>query len=112
LLNTLAILPVLFSTSRLWLLYPISSILLLFIAIHFFLVYSNNKNKKVLVSLISFLLLFLSRIEFVLASKDISMIFGENRCLHFVAGHMLEAIAYILLLSNLVTIIKHEQKKK
>jgi len=112
LLTLLGIVPILFSTSRNWLLYPISAVFLLFLSIYFLERYYETGKTKTLISFIAFVLLLLTRVEFVFASKNLPFFLFEKCDMHFIIAHLIESIAYLLLLFNLINILKNDKKKK
>jgi hypothetical protein len=102
LLITLLLLPLVFSQNRLYLFYILSSLLLIFILMHYAINYWSNRQKKTLLVLVAFMFLLVGSIHFVLA---------VNHAVFYVIGHVLGLVAYLLILSNLILVVKHEQKK-
>jgi hypothetical protein len=84
-------------------LYLFSSILIIFIILSYLEELIVNKNKKVLLILSAFIFLFLGRL-------DLSFSYASNA--HYVIGHLLELIAYGLILISLITIFNHGKKTK
>lgn len=82
--------------------YFLSSILLLFVIIGYVEEYWKNKNKGVLLTIYAFMLLFLGRFDFV---------FSTSRYIFYVVGHLLELVAYMLILISLLIVIRQGQKK-
>lgn len=82
--------------------YIASSIFLLSIIGYYIYEYIQNKNKQTLIVLLAFVFLLITNITFLYTNSDY----------YFVTGHILDLIAYALILINLILIKKHEQKKK
>jgi hypothetical protein len=76
-----------------------SSIILLFLSIHFWKEYASNKNSVTLILFLAFLLLFFSGLGFIISVEYY---------LNFVISHVIEFIAYVLMLLGLGLIIKKE----
>lgn len=91
------ILSLLFTSNSLHLFYLLSSILLIYIFIHYFLNYLNNKKLNTLLILIAFAFLLFGHIHFI---------FSVDHGLYYVIGHFLEIIAYTLILINLILVVK------
>lgn len=83
--------------------YIVSVGILAYLCIHYFLEWRRNRNPGTRNMLIAFFLL-------TLASFDLS--FSINHYVHYVISHTLEFVAFVIILSNLIGITKHEQKKK
>lgn len=93
-----------FSVNKAQPFYILSAVLFFFIFVHYLRECYHNKNRLTMKTTIAMGLFFLASIDFTFAS---------SYYVHYVAVHVLHVIAYILLLSNLIGIIrKHEQKKK
>ncbi len=75
----------------------LSIFLISVITYHYFEEYLRNKNKKSFLVLIAFLFLFSSSVVFVF-----SAIYYQA----YVAGHILELVAYLLILINLIRSVK------
>ncbi|MBS3066540.1 hypothetical protein J4205_01830 [Candidatus Pacearchaeota archaeon] len=75
----------------------LSSILLAFLLIHFAYQVKRNKNIKSILVFAAFLALVVSHIIFI---------FSTTQYVYYVAGHIFELIAYILILVRLSIIIK------
>ena len=97
LLLTIPIIILLLSPNPLYLYYIISSILLVFIAIHYFKNYIKRKQPKTLLVLTAFAFLLFGNIHFI---------FSVNHGLFYIIGHFLELGAYLLILTNLILVIK------
>ncbi|HRZ85212.1 MAG TPA: hypothetical protein P5277_00345 [Candidatus Paceibacterota bacterium] len=78
--------------------YVISSIFLAYLAIIYFLQYLKKRKFNSFLSMIAFILLFISHVQFILAS---------NNYLYYVFGHIVEFMGYLLLISQLIIILKH-----
>ncbi|MDP3881909.1 MAG: hypothetical protein Q8Q31_03465 [Nanoarchaeota archaeon] len=81
----------------------LSVILLLYIMLGYTNQYSENKNKKVFLTLLAFTFLFLGRFEFI---------FSPSKNVFYVVGHVLEFAAYLLILTSLIMVIKQGNRKK
>lgn len=93
-----------FSLDKMMPFYITSAALFLFVFAHYTREYLSNRNPLTLRITIAMGLMFLASIDFI---------FAANYYLHYVAIHFLHVVAYILLLSSLIGVIrKHEQKKK
>ncbi|MBS3072676.1 hypothetical protein J4477_02490 [Candidatus Pacearchaeota archaeon] len=75
----------------------ISSILLAFLLIHFAHQVKRNKNAKAVLVFVAFLSLLASHIIFI---------FSTTQYVYYVAGHVFELIAYLLILARLSIVIK------
>ncbi len=75
----------------------LSSIFLIFLIIHYYSQFDKDKNSKKLIILVAFILLLLSRTQFILST---------SQYIYYVIGHFLELIAYGLILLRLILIIR------
>jgi len=91
------ILSLVFSSNKLYLFYLLSSILLIYILIHYLTNYLKNKQSKTLLVLAAFAFLLFGSIHFI---------FAVNHSLYYVIGHSLELIAYLLILINLILVVR------
>lgn len=91
------LLSLLFSANKIYLFYLLSSILLIYIIIHYFINYLKNKKPKALLVLIAFAFLLFGNIHFI---------FSINYGLYYVIGHFLELIAYLLILIDLILVVR------
>jgi hypothetical protein len=73
----------------------VTSVLLVFISLHYGVEYFKNRNKKTLLILAAFILLFLSTIAFIFSSS-----YYEN----FVIGHVFELGSYIIMIGTLASL--------
>lgn len=97
LLLIITILSLLLSSNTLYLFYLLSSVLLIYIFVHYLTNYLNNKQSKTLLVLIAFAMLLFGHIHFI---------FSLNHGLYYVIGHFLELVAYLLILINLILVVK------
>lgn len=89
---------VLFSSFNKLAMFSVLSIFLIsVITYHYFEEYLKNKNKKSLLVLVAFLFLFVGNIAFIYSSVYYQA---------YVAGHVLELVAYVLILINLIKTVK------
>ncbi len=89
----------LLSSNRLYFFYVLSSILLIYISFYYFRRYLQNRNKNSLIVFVAFLFLLFGKIHFI---------FSLNHGAFYVAGHLLEFIAYSLILANLLILIRRK----
>jgi hypothetical protein len=97
-----------FSPYKTFTLYLLSTILLAFTSYYYLTTYWVNRKSTTLMIFFSMMLLFISNMSFILATDKAS---------YYVIGHVLEFMAYILVLSNLLFILrigkqKHKNGKK
>ncbi len=85
------------SASRLYVFFLFSTIFLILLEWHFITNYLQNKQKKTLFIAIAFLLMLFGNIHFLVS---------VNHQLFYVIGHVLELIAYLLILSNFYLVLK------
>ncbi|PIN91228.1 hypothetical protein COU61_02365 [Candidatus Pacearchaeota archaeon CG10_big_fil_rev_8_21_14_0_10_35_13] len=97
LLVALGILPVILSTEKALAFFIITALLILFMTTHYLRVYQKKKTVNRLMTLSAFALLFISRIDYF---------YSNTNHIHYVLGHSIEIIAYLLLLINLVLAMK------
>lgn len=97
LLTTISILAMLLSENVLYTFYILSSSYLLIISGYFIRNYLKNKNTKTLLIAVAFLFLLVGSVHFL---------FSINHQLFYAIGYILEFVAYILILSNLVMVRK------
>jgi len=83
--------------NTLYFFYLLASVFLFYICTHYFSNYIKNKNPQKLLVLIAFGFLLFSTFHFI---------FSVNHSLYYAVGHILELIAYILILINLIRVIK------
>nr|MCK4929463.1 hypothetical protein [Nanoarchaeota archaeon] len=97
LLLIIILLSFLSSSNTLYLFYLLSSVLLIYIFIHYLMNYLKNKQAKTLLVLVAFAFLLFGSIHFI---------FSVNHGLYYVIGHFLELIAYLFILINLILVVK------
>src|SRR4030042_1320485 len=87
----------LFASNTFHLFCVLSSFFLLFILIHYLANYLHHKQRNTLRALIAFALMFIG---------SLPMIFYLVSEAYYVAGHVIEGIAYVVLLLNLILAVK------
>jgi len=97
LILVISILSLLMSFNRFYWFYFLSSILLIYICMHYLANYLKQKQANTLLPLTAFLFLLFSHFHFI---------FAVNHSIYYFLGHILELAAYILLLINLTLILK------
>ncbi len=97
LLFIIIMLSLIFSLNKLYIFYLLSSVLLLYILIHYFKNYFESRKPRMLLVLVAFAFLLFGTIHFI---------FSLNHGLYYVIGHFLELIAYLLILTNLILVIR------
>lgn len=85
------------SSSKLYFFYVISSILLVYISFFYLRNYLQSKKASALVVFIGFLFLLFAKMHFI---------FSVDHGAFYVAGHLLEFIAYALILTNFINVIR------
>jgi len=91
-----------FSPYKTFILYLLSTILLLFTSYYYLTTYLVNRKLTTLMIFFAMLFLFVSNISFILAT---------DKSLYYVIGHILELVAYILVLGSLLIILKVGKQK-
>ena len=94
---------VLLSTNKIFLFYVLSSVLLIFTVWHYFANYLKKRSVNTLLVLLAMIFLLFGTLHLMYSVENES---------YYVIGHVLEFIAYVLLLTNLVIILKHGKKKR
>jgi hypothetical protein len=102
-LLTITIISVAFSNNKVFMFYVMASVLLLFTVIHYFINYINNKKMSTLLVLVAMIFLLFGTLHFM---------FAVQHEIYYVLGHLLEFIAYSLILINLIVILKHGKKTR
>lgn len=97
------LLSVLFSVNKVFLFYVLSSVLLIFTVWHYFSHYIQKKNINTLLVLLAMIFLLFGTLHLMYAVKNE---------IYYVIGHILEFIAYMLLLVNLLIIVNYGKKKR
>jgi len=93
---------VLLSTNKIFLFYVLSSVLLIFTVWYYFSNYLKKKSVNTLLVLLAMIFLLFGTLH---------LMYSVENEVYYVIGHILEFIAYALLLTNLVIILKHGKKK-
>ena len=93
----LSLIAVFLSANSIYIFYAVSSLLLIIISWYFAKNFLKNKKTKTLLIAIAFLFLLFGSIHFL---------FAVNHQLFYVIGHILELIAYSLVLSNFFMVLK------
>jgi len=97
LLVLIALISLFFASNKIQLFYILSSFLLLYVLIHYARNYINHKQPNTLRGLIAFSLLFVG---------SVSVIFSFQNEVLYVMGHVIEGIAYLVILTNLILAVK------
>lgn len=100
---TISIIGLILSANKIIAFHLISSIFLIFILSFYFKEYFINKNKKVFLVFLAFIFILITSFNFIFVVKNYYA---------YVAGHISTLAGYILILINLLSIKKYEQKKK
>jgi hypothetical protein len=96
-LLALTVLPLLLFPHTMQLFFFFATVTLGFILWHFIGNYKLHRQSKTLLITLAFLFLFIGKAHFL---------FAVNHQLFYVLGHILELIAYILILTNLILVLK------
>lgn len=96
--------PFFFTTEPLQLYHFLSSVLLLYVITHYLVNFLSKKKLNALLMLAAFTFLLFGNIHFMFSITE-----GEG---YYVIAHLIELIAYLLILSNLILVQRHEQKKR
>jgi hypothetical protein len=92
-----------FSSYKTFTLYLLSTTLLGFIVYYYIANYWNNKKWTTLLTTIAMLTLFAGYLYFIFATEN---------PFYYVVGHVLELLAYILVLGNLIIILRAGRKQR
>ena len=92
-----------FSFNKIFMIYFITSLFLLFINYHYFREYLDKKRVNILLVFLGMIFLFLSNVIFLVETAYIST---------YVVSHILELIGYTFIIASLIKIIKNGKKKK
>lgn len=95
------LLSIFFSANGGFLFYLISSLLLVFICVFYFQNYMKSRQLNTMLVLMAFLFLLFGKIHFL---------FALDHGTYYVIGHILELVAYSLILANLVLVLQHGKK--
>jgi uncharacterized protein involved in response to NO len=90
-----------FSPYKTFNLYLLSSILLLFTTYHYLRLFWDNRKGTTLMVLLAMFLLFIGNASFI---------FATDKASYYVVGHILELLAYTLVLANLLIILGKGKK--
>ncbi|MEM3113177.1 MAG: hypothetical protein QXI33_02010 [Candidatus Pacearchaeota archaeon] len=97
LLLIISVLIILSSYNKAFYFQILSSIFLIFLIAHYYSQFNKDKTYKRVIILIAFILLLLSRTQFILST---------SQYIYYVIGHFLELIAYSLILLRLILILR------
>ncbi len=86
-----------FSLNKLYWFYALSSLFLIYIVSHYFINYLKNKQFKTILVLVAFGFLLFGQMHFI---------FAVDHVRHYITGHLLELVAYVLILINLILVLK------
>jgi hypothetical protein len=86
-----------FSLNKLYWFYALSSLFLIYVVIHYIINYLENKQFKTILVLIAFGFLLFGQMHFIFAVDHVK---------HYILGHFLELVAYILILINLMLVLR------
>jgi len=87
----------LLSSNKLYFFYALSSILLIYISFYYLRNYLKNKKMSALIVFAAFLSLLFGKIHFI---------FSIDHGAFYVAGHLLELVAYVLIMINLINVVR------
>jgi len=90
---------ILVSLNKLYFFYVLSSILLIYISFFYLRNYLQSRKSNALTVFIGFLFLLFAKIHFI---------FSIDHSAYYVAGHLLEFVAYALILINLISVIRRK----
>ena len=94
-----ALTALLVSSNPLFFFYVISTILLIYVSFYYLKNYLDTKKSNALVVFIAFLFLMFAKVHFI---------FSIDHGTYYVAGHLLEFVAYVLILVNLLMVIRRK----
>lgn len=103
LIVSLSLVGIMLSSNKIIAFHLISAILLSYVVYFYLIEYIVNKNKRTFLVLLAFVFMVLT---------SINLIFIVTDYYYYIAAHLLNLIAYGLILANLLIIRKHEQKTK
>ncbi len=98
LLFVVIIISIFFSLNKLFMFYVLASVLLLYLVIHYAIMYWYNRKPNALIMSIALLLILVGTLHLMLA---------VNHGTYYVIGHVLELIAYLLIAGDLYIILKN-----
>ncbi|HYD03305.1 MAG TPA: MASE3 domain-containing protein [Alphaproteobacteria bacterium] len=91
-----------FTPFKTFMLYLLSTLLLGFIVVYYFRNYFNNKKMTTLLVLIAMILLFTAYVSYLLST---------NNAWYYFIGHIMEMVAYLIILVNLVVVSRLGRSK-
>jgi len=103
LLTAICVVSVYFSPYKVFMFYLLSTVLLLFTVIYYFMNYLKSRRSNTFIVLVAMIFLLFGTMH---------LIFAVEHALYYVLGHVLEAIAYVLILISLLRIVKHGKEKR
>ncbi len=89
----------LLSSNKLYFFYALSSILLVYISFYYLRNYLKSRKMSALIVFAAFLFLLFGKIHFI---------FSVGHGAFYVAGHLLELVAYALILINFISVIRRK----
>lgn len=103
LMVALVVSSIFFTQNKLMLFYMLSSILLMFIVVNYFLNYVRHKTPNTMLVLVAMIFLLFGALHYL---------FAIDHEIYYVIGHILEFLAYSMILINLLLILNHGKKKR
>ncbi|MBS3089245.1 hypothetical protein J4402_05765 [Candidatus Pacearchaeota archaeon] len=103
LLIAMAFIAINFSFNKVFMIYFISSLCLLFVNYHYYMEFIKRKNKTVFLTFWGMFFLFVSNVIFLVQESSATI---------YVISHVTELIGYCFIASSLLRVIKHGKKKK
>ncbi len=103
LMTALVVTSILFTWNKLMLFYMLSTIILIFISFNYFLNYIRHRTPNTLLVLIAMIFLLFGALHYF---------FAVDHEVYYVVGHVLEFLAYSMILINLLLMLKHGKKKR
>jgi len=103
LIVALVVTSIFFTPNKLILFYMLSSILLMFIVVNYFLNYVRHKTPNTMLVLVAMIFLLFGALHYL---------FALDHEIYYVIGHILEFFAYSMILINLYLILNHGKKKR
>lgn len=98
LMFTILLISIFFSINKIFMIYVLSSLLLLYLVLFFGFAYFYNRKSSTLILTIAMSLLFIGVVHFI---------FAVNHGLFYVWGHFVELLAYGLIAVDLYLVLKH-----
>lgn len=103
LLLSIVLTSVYYNPVKLFIFYVLSALITGYLIYYYAKAYLSIKKPNVMLMLIAVIFLFLSTVHFI---------FAINNSLFYFIGHLLELAAYVIILSNLLMVLKHGEKKR